>query len=72
MLSLIKSTALCFCLYHFKYSDSFSNLKSAAKSIKVIFFVKCFDMSCASPLGNAVKTTSTSVNSFLSNLIKNF
>ena len=69
MLFLIKFTALCFCLYHLKYSDLFSNLKSAAKSIKVIFFVKCFEISCASPLGNAVKTISTSFKSFLLNLI---
>ena len=69
ILFLIKFTALCFCLYHFKYSDPFSNLKSAAKSINVIFFVKCFDISCASPLGNAVKTTSISFKSFLLNLI---
>ena len=43
ILFLIKFTALCFCLYHFKYSDPLSNLKSAAKSIKVIFFDKCFE-----------------------------
>ena len=69
MLFLIWFTALCFCLYHFKYSDPFSNLKSAAKSIKVLLLVRCFDISCASPLGKAVKTTSTSFKSFLLNLI---
>ena len=48
-----------FFLYHFKYSEALFNLKSAAKSIKVFFVNKCFEISCASPLGNAVKIIST-------------
>ena len=53
----------------FRYSDPFSNLKSAAKSINVTFLVKYFEISWASPLGNAVKITSISLKRFLLNLI---
>ena len=53
-----------FFLYHFKYSEALFNLKSAAKSIKVFFVNKCFEISCAS-LGNAVKIISTSFKYFL-------
>ena len=47
----------------------FSSLKSAAKSINVLFLFRCLEISCASPFGRAVKIISTFFNNFLLNLI---
>ena len=60
---------LCFCLYHFKYSDALSSLKSAARSISVFFSKRWLDISCASPFGRAVKITSTSLRYTLLNFV---
>ena len=45
LLFFISLTARCFCLYHFLYSEAFSSLKSAAKSIKIFLILRCLDMS---------------------------
>ena len=69
MLFFISLTARCFCLYHFLYSEAFSSLKSAAKSIKIFLLLRCLDISWASPFGRAVKITSTSFNKSLLNFL---
>ena len=58
MLFFIFFIELCLILYHFKYSFAFLSLKSAAKSIRVLFGNNKLDSFCASPLGKAVKITS--------------